>query len=132
MLNRIEIMGRLTADPVLRYTQNQTPVTSFNIACERDFGAKETDFIDCTAWRQTAEFVNKYFKKGSMAVIAGRLQMRKWTDNNGNNRITAEIQVDNIYFGDSKKKDDDPQYQDSSYPDPQFQELPQDEGDLPF
>lgn len=136
MLNKIVIMGRLTADPVLRYTQSQTPVASFSVAVERDFGnrdtgEKEVDFINCVAWRNTADFVTKYFQKGSMAVVAGRLQIRNWKDDSGNNRQAAEVVVDSIYFGESKKRDPE-QYQDSSYPDPQFQELPQDEGDLPF
>ena len=110
MLNHITIMGRLTRDPELRYTQSQTPVASFTLAVDRDFGSRETgekqtDFIDCVAWRQTAEFVNKYFAKGSMAVVSGRLQIRDWTDNNGGKRRNAEIVVDNIYFGDSKRRD---------------------------
>ena len=105
MLNHITIMGRLTRDPELRRTGSDTPVASFTIACDRDFGQngqKETDFIDVTAWRNTAEFVNKYFAKGRMAVVSGRLQIRKWEDKNGNKRSTAEIVADNVYFGDSK------------------------------
>ena len=110
MLNHITIMGRLTRDPELRHTQSQTPVASFTIAVDRDFadkqsGEKQTDFIDCVAWRNSAEFVNKYFTKGSMAVVAGRLQIRDWTDNDGNKRRSAEIVVENIYFGESKKSD---------------------------
>ena len=101
-------MGRLTRDPELRYTQTQTPVTSFSVAVERDFGNREngerqTDFIDCVAWRSTAEFVSKYFQKGSMAVVSGRLQMRDWTDRDGNKRRSAEIVADNVYFGESKR-----------------------------
>ena len=92
MLNHITIMGRMTRDPYLRYTQSNTPVVSFSLACERDFTAKgqdkETDFIDCVAWRGTAEFVSKYFFKGSMAVVSGRLQMRDWTDRDGNKRTS--------------------------------------------
>ena len=108
MLNHITIMGRLTRDPELRYTQNQTPVASFSVACERDFGSrdggeKQTDFIDCVAWRKTAEFVSKYFHKGSMAVVSGRLQIRDWTDRDGNKRRSAEVVVDNIYFGESRR-----------------------------
>lgn len=103
MLNHINIMGRLVKDPTLRYTQSQLPVAAFTLAVDRDFGEKQTDFIDCVAWRQTAEFVSKYFKKGSMAVVSGRLQLRDWTDNNGIKRRTAEVVVDNVYFGESKR-----------------------------
>ena len=107
MLNRIVLMGRLTRDPELRRTQSGTAVTSFSIACDRDFksqsGEKETDFIDIVAWRGTAEFVSKYFTKGRMAVVEGRLQIRDWTDNNGGKRRSAEVIADNIYFGDSKR-----------------------------
>ena len=107
MLNKIILMGRLTRDPELRRTQSGTAVTSFSIACDRDFkspsGEKETDFIDVVAWRNTAEFVSKYFAKGRMAVVEGRLQIRDWTDNNGGKRRSAEVVADNIYFGDSKR-----------------------------
>ena len=108
MLNHIVIMGRLTRDPELRRTGSGIAVASFTMAVDRDFsgkdgGEKEVDFIDCTAWRQTGEFVSKYFGKGRMAVVSGRLQIRKWTDKDGNNRRTAEIVADNVYFGDSKK-----------------------------
>ena len=107
MLNRIVLMGRLTRDPELRRTQSGTAVTSFSIACDRDFksqsGEKETDFIDIVAWRGTAEFVSKYFAKGRMAIVEGRLQIRDWTDNNGSKRRSAEVIADNIYFGDSKR-----------------------------
>ena len=110
MLNHITIMGRLTRGPELRYTQSQTPVASFTLAVDRDFGGrdggeKQTDFIDCVAWRQTAEFVNKYFAKGSMAVVSGRLQIRDWTDREGGKRRSAEVVVDNIYFGESRRRD---------------------------
>ena len=108
MLNHIVLMGRLTRDPELRYTQSQTPVASFSLAVDRDFGRgeeKQTDFIDCVAWRQTGEFVSKYFQKGSMAVVSGRLQMRDWTDKDGNKRTTAEVVVDNVYFGESKRRE---------------------------
>ena len=110
MLNQIVIMGRLTRDPELRYTQSQTPVCSFRIACDRDFPKSkdstehDTDFIDVVAWRGTAEFVNKYFIKGRMAIIRGRLQMREWTDKDNNKRVSAEIVADDVYFGDSKTK----------------------------
>ena len=112
MLNHITIMGRLTRDPELRYTQSQTPVASFTIAVDRDFGSrdggeKQTDFIDCVAWRQTAEFVSKYFTKGSMAVVSGRLQIRDWTDREGGKRRSAEVVVDNMYFGESRRRDGD-------------------------
>jgi single-strand DNA-binding protein len=105
MLNHIVIMGRLTRDPELRRTGNGTAVTSFTLAVDRDFGKeeKETDFIECVAWRQTGEFVSKYFSKGRMAVVSGRLQIRNWNDKDGNKRYTAEIVADNVYFGDSKK-----------------------------
>ena len=108
MLNRIILMGRLTRDPELRRTQSGTAVTSFSLAVDRDFksqsGEKETDFIDVVAWRSTAEFVAKYFTKGRMAVVEGRLQIRDWKDKDGNNRRSAEVVADNIYFGDSKEK----------------------------
>ena len=112
MLNHITIMGRLTRDPELRYTQSQTPVASFTLAVDRDFGSrdggeKHTDFIDCVAWRQTAEFVSKYFTKGSMAVVSGRLQIRDWTDRDGGKRRSAEVVVDNMYFGESRRRDGD-------------------------
>lgn len=112
MLNHIVIMGRLTRDPELRYTQSQTPVASFTVAVDRDFGGrdggeKQTDFIDCSAWRQTGEFVSKYFRKGSMIVVSGRLQSRKWQDRDGNNRTSWEISADNVYFGESRRRDDD-------------------------
>ena len=111
MLNHIVLMGRLTRDPELRYTQSQVAVTSFRIAVDRDFGGRDgaerqTDFIDCVAWRQTGEFVSKYFTKGSMAVVAGRLQIRDWTDRDGNKRRSAEVVVENIYFGESKRRED--------------------------
>ena len=108
MLNKVFIMGRLTRDPELRRTQNGTPVTSFSLAVDRDFksqgGEKETDFIDVVAWRSTAEFVAKYFTKGRMAVVSGKLQIRSWTDKDGNKRRTAEVIADNVYFADSKSE----------------------------
>ncbi len=111
MLNHIIIMGRLTRDPELRRTGSGVAVTSFTVAVDRDFsnresGERETDFIDCVAWRQTGEFVSKYFAKGRMAVVSGRLQIRNWTDKEGNKRRTAEIVADNVYFGDSKRDGD--------------------------
>ena len=111
MLNHIVIMGRLTRDPELRRTGSGVAVASFSIAVDRDFGnretgEKETDFIDCVAWRQTGEFVSKYFTKGRMAVVSGRLQIRNWTDKEGNKRRTAEVVADNVYFGDSRRDGD--------------------------
>lgn len=108
MLNHITIMGRLTRDPEMRTTQSGVAVASFTLAVDRDFGGKDggekqTDFIDCTAWRHTAEFVSKYFSKGRMAVVSGRLQIDNYTDNDGNKRRSAKVIADNIYFGDSKK-----------------------------
>ena len=107
MLNHIVVMGRLVRDPELRRTGSGIAVASFSVAVDRDFGKnengeRETDFIDCVAWRQTGEFVSKYFTKGRMAVVSGRLQIRNWTDKDGNKRRTAEIVADNVYFGDSK------------------------------
>ena len=106
MLNHITIMGRLTKNPELRRTGNGTAVTSFTLAVDRDFknnGETETDFIDCVAWKHTAEFVNEFFSKGRMAVVSGRLQNRSWTDKDGNKRKVSEVVADNVYFGDSKK-----------------------------
>lgn len=107
MLNKIVIMGRLAKDPELRRTQSGVSVTSFRIACDRDFksqsGEKETDWIDVVAWRSTAEFVSKYFTKGRMAIVEGRLQTRDWTDKEGNKRVATEVVADNVYFGDSKR-----------------------------
>ena len=109
MLNHISVMGRLTADPELRRTGNGTAVASFTIACDRDFGGqdgqKETDFINCVAWRQTGEFVSKYFTKGRMIVVDGRLQVRRYTDKDGNKRTAAEVVAEHCYFGDSKRED---------------------------
>lgn len=111
MLNHITIMGRLTRDPELRRTGSGLAVASFCVAVDRDWpnretGEKETDFIDCVAWRQTGEFVSKYFTKGSMIVVSGRLQIRPWVDKDGNKRKTAEIVAENVYFGESKKKEE--------------------------
>ena len=111
MLNHIVLMGRLTRDPELRRTGSGVAVASFSIAVDRDFGSREsgekdTDFIDIVAWRNTAEFVSKYFTKGRMAVVSGRLQIRNWTDKEGNKRRSAEVVADNIYFGDSRRDGD--------------------------
>ena len=107
MLNKIIIMGRLTRDPELRRTASSTAVAGFTLAVDRDFksqnGEKSTDFIDVVAWRNTAEFVAKYFTKGRMAVVEGRLQIRDWKDKDGNNRRSAEVVAENVYFGDSKR-----------------------------
>lgn len=145
MLNHIVLMGRLTKDPELRRTGNGVAVASFSIAVDRDFsaqdGQKETDFIDIVAWRSTAEFVEKYFSKGRMAVVSGRLQIRSWTDKEGNKRRSAEVVADNVYFGDSKKDGDaapapasnSPGYY-TQPPAPQqaFAELNDTDDDLPF
>ena len=109
MLNHITIMGRLTRDPELRRTGSGIAVASFTLAVDRDFptketGEKETDFIDCVAWRQTGEFVSKYFTKGRMTVVSGRLQIRKWQNDQGENRYSTEVVADNVYFGDSKRE----------------------------
>ena len=147
MLNRVVLMGRLTRDPELRRTQSGTAVASFSLAVDRDFksqgGEKETDFIDIVAWRNTAEFVSKYFAKGRMAVVEGRLQIREWKDRDGNNRRTAEVVADNVYFGDSKRDGQSggdyapPAYGSpvGSYTAPMgggFAELEEDGGELPF
>ena len=151
MLNKIFIMGRLTRDPELRRTQSGTAVTSFSLAVDRDFksqsGEKETDFIDVVAWRSTAEFVAKYFTKGRMAIVEGRLQIRPWTDKDGNNRRSAEVVADNIYFGDSKRDSagDTGGYSAPAYTAPAggysapvgggssgFAEIDEEDGDLPF
>lgn len=138
MLNRITIMGRLTRDPELRHTQNDVSVASFSLAVERDYtdqstGNRPVDFIDCVAWRGTADFISKYFSKGSMAVVSGRLQIRDWTDNNGNKRRASEVLVDNVYFGASKKESGGDADQAASAG-TQFTDLDDDynEGDLPF
>ena len=139
MLNKIFIMGRLTRDPELRRTQTGTPVASFTLAVDRDFkdkttGDRATDFIDVVAWRQTGEFVSRYFAKGRMAVVEGRLQIREWTDKDGNKRRSAEVQADNVYFGDSKK-DGGENYITNNAAAPQagsFEELDGDDDSLPF
>lgn len=140
MLNKSVLMGRLTRDPELRYTTSGTAVTSFTLAVDRDFkgqsGEKETDFIDIVAWRNTAEFVSKYFSKGRMAVVEGRIQVRSWTDKDGGKRKSTEVIADSVYFGDSKR--DAPQSGNAAYEAPadngysRFTELPEDDGDLPF
>lgn len=154
MLNKIFIMGRLARDPELRHTQSGTPVASFTLAVDRDFkdkntGEKVTDWIDVVAWRGTGEFVSRYFSKGRMAVVEGRLQIRDWTDRDGNKRRSAEVVADNVYFGDSKRESSVPPptetypsgggygqsgYGDytGGYEDNQFRELEDNDGELPF
>lgn len=151
MLNKIFLMGRLTKDPELRHTQTGTAVASFSLAVDRDFkdkstGEKATDFIDVVAWRNTAEFVSRYFTKGRMAVVEGRLQIRSWEDKGGNKRRTAEVVADNVYFGDSKRDGDGggytvgscsapasaPNYDTSASGNDQFAELSDEDGELPF
>lgn len=129
-LNKIFIMGRITKDPELRRTDSGAAVTSFSLAVDRDFkgqnGEKETDFIDVVAWRSTAEFVAKYFAKGRMAVVEGRLQIRSWKDKDGNKRSKAEVVADNVYFADSKKQESGNSYATSG-----FTEIEEDD-DFPF
>ena len=158
MLNRIVIMGRLARDPELRHTQTGTPVASFRLAVDRDYkdkttGERATDWIDVVAWRSTGEFASRYLAKGRLAVVEGRLQMRDWTDKDGNKRTTAEVMAENIYFGDSRRDGGDAGgYGGGSYGGPtgrpaapaapadygipsgadQFSELADDDGDLPF
>lgn len=145
MLNTITIMGRLTHDPELRTTQSGTPVASFTVACERDFAGQDqekvTDFIDCVAWRQGGEFVSKYFHKGSMIIVDGRLQSRKWEDRDGNKRTSWEINADHCYFGESKRSDSAAEPRSDSntpvqeYKGPEqqkFVDLGEDDGELPF
>ena len=153
-MNQITIMGRLTRDPELRYTQNNTPVASFSLAVDRRFapkdgGERQTDFIDVVAWRQTGEFVSRYFVKGQMALVTGTLQIRDWTDKDGNKRRTAEVVAENVYFTESKKSREaslgrvEPRDDYGSAPSPSpsystpvtgsdFEELDLDDGDLPF
>lgn len=137
MLNRIIIMGRLTRDPELRRTQSGAAVTGITLAVERDFktqgGERETDFIDVVAWRSAAELVAKYFTKGRMAVVEGRLQSRAWQDKDGNKRTAWEVIADSVYFGDSKKDGAAPAQQNHEYAaqSQQFGEV-EDNGDMPF
>ena len=162
MLNHIVIMGRLARDPELRHTQNGTPVATFRLAVDRDFkdkttGERATDWIDVVAWRYTGEFVSRNFTKGSLAVVEGRLQIRDWTDKDGNRRTAAEVVADNVYFGGSRREAGDAgSYGDRGYGGQpggyggqsgrpaapadygipsgadQFSELADDDGDLPF
>lgn len=156
MLNHITLMGRLTRDPELRYTQSGTAVASFSLAVERDFsgrdgGEKQTDFIDIVAWRTTAEFVSKYFVKGQLVAVSGRLQIRDWNDKDGNKRRSAEVVADNVYFAESKRDRDGGERSQTPYRDraprnesgggynaaplntgSAFEELDDDDGELPF
>lgn len=145
MLNHITLMGRMVRDPELRKTGSGISVVSFTVACDRDFSSKEStekevDFIDCTAWRNTADFVSKYFTKGRMIVVDGRLQIRKWQDKDGNNRYSAEVLANSCYFGDSKRDSDGntaPATAASGYPVPpapgqNFAPITVDESTLPF
>ena len=145
MLNHITIMGRMTRDTELRRTGSGIPVTCFTLAVDRDFadkqsGEKETDFIDVVCWRSTAEFVERYFRKGSMAIASGRLQIRNWTDKDGNKRRSAEVLADNVYFGESKKSDSYPPCTNSnigpggvpSTPVQDFAPVEDDDAQLPF
>ena len=150
MLNHITIMGRMVRDPELRRTGSGIAVASFTLAVDRDFkagnsGEKEVDFIDCVAWRQAGEFVSKYFSRGRMAVVSGRLQIRSWNDKDGNKRRTAEVVADNVYFADSKSEPSStaPQasapasydalaYSAPNYPASDFQMLDDDDAQLPF
>lgn len=136
MLNHITLMGRLTRDPELRRTSSGIACCNFSLACERDIastqtGQRETDFIDCVAWRNAAEFVSKYFSKGSMAAVSGRLQVRAWPDKNGNSRRTAEILCDNIYFG-STKTAATPAAPEPQAPGEEYPELTDADEGLPF
>ena len=131
MLNKCFLLGRMTKDPEIRRTNGGTAVTSFTLAVDRDFktnGEKDTDFIEVVAWRNTAEFVSKYFSKGRMAIVEGRLQIRDWTDKNGNKRRTAEVVADNVYFGDSKKENK----QEPEYKQADLAEISEEDGELPF
>ena len=141
MLNHITIMGRLCVDPELRRTQSGTAVTSFRIACDRDFKSqsieKETDFIDVVAWKNTAEFASKYFSKGRMAVVDGRLQIRDWTDKDGNKRTTAEVIADNVYFADFKRSESSENQEEnfnalSGRMSNDFAPISEEDGEIPF
>ena len=141
MLNKVVIMGRFTKDPELRRTGSGTAVTSFSLACDRDFksqsGDKETDFIEVVAWKNTAEFVSKYFSKGRMAVVEGRLQIRDWTDKAGGKRRSAEVVADNVYFADSKRSESNDNQKEnfnalSGRVSDDFVPISEEDGELPF
>lgn len=135
MLNKIVIMGRLARNPELRHTQSGKSVANFAVAVDRDFEKNQTDFIEVVCWGNTADFVSSYFTKGRMAVVSGRLQIREWTDRDGNKRKAAEVVADNVYFGDSKKEDPLAEFT-KAHPETvaedRFAELADDDGDLPF
>ena len=136
MLNKVFLQGRLVADPELRHTQQGTPVASYRLSVERDYKSKDqkgqdTDFVNIVSWRNTAEFVSRYFAKGRMMLVEGRLQMRSYTDKDGNKRVAAEVVTDNVHFADSRKdgsNNEDGSLQESAG----FDELADDDGDLPF
>ena len=132
MLNHISLMGRLTADPQLRYTGSGLPVASFTLACDRDFGDKATDFINVVAWRQTGEFASKYFSKGQLAAVDGRLQLREWSDQDGAKRRTAEVVADHLYFAERRRGDDDSARPAGAPMNVAFEEIEEADGDLPF
>lgn len=136
MINKVFLQGRLVADPELRHTQQGTPVASYRLAVDRDYKSKDsnaqnTDFVNIVSWRNTAEFVSRYFTKGRMMLVEGRLQMRSYTDKDGNRRVAAEVVTDNVHFADSRKdgsNNEDGSLQESAG----FEELADDDGDLPF
>ena len=134
MLNQITIMGRMTRDPELRRTNSGAAVANFTIACDRDFGEKETDFIECVAWKNTAEFISKYFSKGRMIVISGRLQIRKWTDKDGNKRKAVEVTCDAVELLSSKKSTESSNQpaQRQTYSQQSFQSIDIPDANLPF
>ena len=121
MLNHIVISGRLTKEPELRTTQSGTSVTTFTLAVERDFGDKQTDFIDCVAWKSSAEFVSKYFSKGQLVIVSGSLQSRKWEDKNGNKRVNWEVNAERVYFAESKRSESQT-----------FTDYDDEDGEIPF
>ena len=136
MLNKVVLMGRLGKDPELRRTQSGMPVVSFSLAVDRDFkgknGERTTDWIDVTVWRQTAEFVNRYFTKGRVAIVEGKLQTNSWTDKTGAKRTTLQVVADNVHFGDSQRQER-PGAPEQSYSQPKFEDLSgTDDSDLPF
>lgn len=129
MLNKVILMGRLTADPELRHTQNNIPVTSFTLAVDRGYGQdKQTDFLDIVAWRKTAEIVSQWFSKGMLVAVSGRLQTRTWEDKQGNKRKAVEVVADEVFFAESKKSDRQQEYS----PSDDFEPLEGEPGDLPF
>lgn len=130
MLNHITIMGRLTRDPELRRTQSGKAVTNFTVAVDRDFGEKQTDFLDVVAWEKKAEFIERFFRKGSMIIVDGSLQSRRWEDKNGNKRVSFEIMANSIYFGEAKR--DSSNTYDERDGEPAEMREAEDDGELPF